>query len=65
MKSNGRHTVAQIVKNIHKDIASISAKRNKMLVDEYLGKTSDTIEGFNQAKTWGLTKKLCPKKIWA
>ena len=32
-----------------------------MIVDDYLGRTNDTIEGFNQAKTWGLAKKLCPK----
>ena len=49
------------LENIHNDIASISALKNKMIVDDYLGKTNDTIEGFNQAKTWGLTRKLCPK----
>ena len=32
-----------------------------MLVNEYLSKTNDTLEGFSQVKTWGLTKKLCPK----
>ena len=46
---------------INEEIAAICAEKNKNLVDEYLGKTNDTIEGFNQAKTWGLTKKLCPK----
>ena len=50
-----------ILENIHKKIASISAKKNKRIVDDYLGKTNDTMEGFNQAKNWGLTKKLCPK----
>ena len=49
------------LESINNNIASISAKKNKMIVDDYLGKTNDTIEGFNQAKTWGLTKKLCPK----
>ena len=37
------------------------ANKNKKIVDEFLGKTDDTIEGYNQAKTWGLTKKLSPK----
>ena len=32
-----------------------------MIVDDYLSRTNDTIEGFNQAKTWGLAKKRCPK----
>ena len=42
-------------------IAEICADKNKSIVDEYLGKTSDTIEGYNQAKTWSMKKKLSPK----
>lgn len=37
------------------------ADRNKKIVEEYLGKTGDTIEGYNQVKTWAMKKKLCPK----
>ena len=33
------------------------ADKNKKIVNDYLGKTGDIIEGYNQAKTWGLTKK--------
>ena len=39
--------------SVNKKIATICAEKNKTLVNEYLGKTNDTIEGFNQAKTWG------------
>ena len=42
-------------------IASICAKKNKDLVNEYLGRTKDTFEGFNQTKVWSLKKKLAPK----
>ena len=42
-------------------ISSLCADRNKKLVDEYLGKTKDTIEGFNQPRIWSLKKKLAPK----
>ena len=47
--------------NINENIATICAQKNKMLVNQYLSKTNDTLEGFNQVKTLGLTKKLCPK----
>ena len=36
-------------------------KKNKQLVDSYLGRYNDTLEGYNQIKTWGLMKKLAPK----
>ena len=42
-------------------IATICADKNRALVDEYLGRTEDTIEGFKQVKTWSLKKKLAPK----
>ena len=32
-------------------IAEVSAKRNKETVNEYIGKTNDTLEGFSQVKT--------------
>ena len=35
-------------------IASLCATKNKDLVKEYFGKPSDTLEGFNQVKTWAL-----------
>ena len=43
--------------------ATICASKNKDIVDEYLGKTKDTSEGFNQVKTWSLKKKLAPKNV--
>ena len=49
------------LENIDEKIANMCANRNKKFVDEFLGKTEDTIEGYNQTKTWGLTKKLSPK----
>ena len=39
-------------------IATICADKNRALVDEYLGRTEDTIEGFKQVKTWSLKKSL-------
>jgi hypothetical protein len=42
-------------------IATICAQKNKELVEEYLGKTNDTLEGFSQSKVWSLKKKLAPK----
>ena len=33
-------------------------------MDEYLGKTGDVIDGYDQAKTWALKKKLCPKNTF-
>ena len=43
------------------EISKICATKNKELVEEYLGKNNDTLEGFNQVKTWALKKKLAPK----
>ena len=42
-------------------IAKICCEKNKKIVDEYLSKQDDEIEGFSQAKTWKLKKKLVPK----
>ena len=47
--------------SIDEKIGNICANNNKAIVDEYLGRTNDTKEGYNQAKTWRLTKKLSPK----
>ena len=46
---------------INEKIAHICAAKNKAIVDEYLGYRNDTFEGFSQAKTWNLVKKLSPK----
>ena len=43
------------------DIADICALKNKEIVEEYLGKNDDGLEGYNQAKIWALKKKLAPK----
>ena len=42
-------------------IEAFCSEKNKALVDEYIGRHSDVIEGFSQAKTWKLKKKLSPK----
>ena len=42
-------------------IGNLCATKNKELVNQYLGKSQDTIEGHNQERTWALRKKLCPK----
>ena len=42
-------------------IAEKCALRNKTIVDEFLGRSDDTIEGFSQPKTWKMMKKLSPK----
>ena len=47
--------------DVNKKIAHICAAKNKAIVDEYLGHRNDTFEGFSQAKTWNLMKKLSPK----
>ena len=49
------------LENVFEDIAEICAKDNKDTVKRYLGETDDGIDGFNQAKTWALKKKLSPK----
>ena len=47
--------------NINESIANICAAKNKAIIDEYLGNKNDTFEGFSQAKTWSLMKKLSLK----
>ena len=51
------------MESIEEKIGIFCANKNKLIVDDYLGKKEDTIEGYSQAKTWQLTKKLCPKNI--
>ena len=46
---------------IMEKIGDACAEKNKKHVQDYLGKEDDSIEGFNQAKTWMLKKKLSPK----
>ena len=45
------------LEKIDEKISNMCADKNKKIVNDYLGKTGDIIEGYNQAKTWGLTKK--------
>ena len=52
------------MENVNNEIAKICAEKNKNLVDEYLGKNNDVIEGYGQTKTWALKKKLCPKNTF-
>ena len=40
--------------SIEEKIGNICANNNKIIVDEHLGRTEDTIEGYSQAKTWRL-----------
>ena len=42
-------------------IGGMCAEKNRKLVQDHLGKEDNSIEGFSQAKTWALRKKLCPK----
>ena len=43
------------------DIAIVCCEKNKKIVDDYLASQNDEIEGFSQAKTWKLKKRLAPK----
>ena len=47
--------------NVNAKIAQLCSHKNKSLVDEYLGRNNDVFEGFTQAKTWKLKKRLSPK----
>ena len=49
------------LEKIMEKIGVLCAKKNKKLVEEHLGKTDSSIEGFNQAKTRALKKMLSPK----
>ena len=51
------------LEHVNDSIAQLCADKNKNLVDEYLGRKNDVIEGYGQAKTWALKKKLCPKNV--
>ena len=43
------------------EIGNICAEKNRDIVKEYLGNIDDGLDGFNQAKTLSLKKKLSPK----
>ena len=47
--------------DVNEKISKLCAAKNKAIVDEYIGPRSDIFEGFSQAKTWNLMKKLSPK----
>ena len=47
--------------SVNTSIEQFCSEKNKALVDEYIGRHNDVIEGFSQAKTWKLKKKLSPK----
>ena len=47
--------------DVHEKIAKICAAKNKAIVEDFLDKTNDTTEGFNQAKVWSMKKRLSPK----
>ena len=49
------------LEEVNEAIARQCCEKNKKVVDEYLGKQNDAIEGFSQSKTWKLKKKLAPK----
>ena len=42
-------------------ISEFCAKKNKDIVSNYLSMNNDAIEGYSQANTWALMKKLTPK----
>ena len=43
---------------VNDKISAFCAEKNRNIVNEYLKDKNDTVEGFNQAKTWSMTKKL-------
>ena len=47
--------------NVVEEIASICAKKNKDLVKDYLGTSTEEDEPHDQLKTWRLKKKIAPK----
>ena len=49
------------IDEVNEAIAKICSNKNKKIVDEHLKPQNDAIEGFSQAKTWKLKKKLAPK----
>ena len=53
--------IKEELENIEAKIAAVCSEKNKNLTDEYLGLYDDTFEGFSQARTWSLVKKLAPK----
>ena len=51
----------QEIDNVSEKIANICAEKNRDIVNEYIGNSNDVLEGFSQAKTWAMKKKLSPK----
>ena len=51
----------QELDRVVKEIGDLCGKKNKDMIEDYLGDVGDGLEGFNQAKTWALKKRLCPK----
>ena len=49
------------LEKVVEDIAIVCCEKNKKIVDDYLASQNDEIEGFSQAKTWKLKKRLAPK----
>ena len=49
------------IEDVEDKIANIIAKKNKETTEEYLSVMKDPLDGFNQAGTWSLKKKLAPK----
>ena len=42
-------------------MSALCGRRKKEIAEEYLGKVRDPLDGFNQAGTWSLKKRLAPK----
>ena len=49
------------IEEVNEAIARLCCEKNKKVVDDYLGNQNDALEGFSQAKTWKLKKKLASK----
>ena len=49
---------------VTEEIAKLCCEKNKKIVEEYLGKQDDVLEGYSQPKTWKLKKKLAPKNTF-
>ena len=42
-------------------ISTLCGSKNKEMVDDYIGRSEDTFEGYSQPKVWSMMKKLAPK----
>ena len=56
-----KDVIEENLENVIEEISVLCGQKNKEIAEEYLGKVRDPLDGFNQAGTWSLKKKLAPK----